>query len=72
MQTAEPTAILRGRVVSISAFDDGPKPRSVYITTMSLFDTNPVRTTDAVFRKARAAETLTDDAVVRNYKDAPH
>ncbi len=45
---------------------------TVYITTVSLFDTKTSRTTYAVFRKGRAVETLTDDAVVRDYKDAQH
>ena len=59
-------------VTRVSAFDDGPKTGAVYITTVSLFDAKTSRTTYAVFRKGRAVETLTDDAVVRNYKDALH
>ena len=57
-------------VTRVSAFDDGPKTGMVYITTVSLFDTKTSRTTYATFRKGRAVETLTDDAVVRDYKDA--
>ena len=56
----------------VSAFDDGPKTGTVYITTVSLFDGKTSRTTSAVFRKGRAVETFTDDAVVRDYKDAQH
>jgi len=56
----------------VSAFDDGPKTGTVYITTMSLFDAKTKQTTSAVFRKGRSVETMTDDAVVRDYKDAEH
>ena len=59
-------------VTRVSAFDDGPKTGAVYITTVSLFDAKTSRTTYAVFRKGRAVETLTDDAVVRDCKDALH
>ena len=59
-------------VTRVSAFDDGPKTGTVYITTVSLFDAKTSRTTYAVFRKGRAVETVTDDAVVRGYKDAQH
>ena len=54
----------------VSAFDDGPKTGTVYITTVSLFDNQTSRTTYATFRKDRPVETLTDDVVVRDYKDA--
>ena len=37
---------------------------------MSIFDAKTSRTTYAVFRKGRAVETITDDVVVRDYKDA--
>ena len=59
-------------VTRVSAFDDGPKTGTVYITTVSLFDTKASRTTYATFRKGRAVEILSDDVIVRDYKDATH
>ena len=56
----------------VSAFDDGPKTGTVYITTVSLFDAKTSRTTSATFRKGRSVETLSDDVIVRDYKDAQH
>lgn len=59
-------------VTRLSAFDDGPKTGLVYISTISLFDANGSRSTNAIFRKGRAVEVWTDDAQVSSYKDALH
>ena len=56
-------------VTRASAFNEGPKTGSVYITTVSLFDAKTSRTTYAVYRTGRAVEITTDDVVVRDYKD---
>ena len=56
----------------LSAFDDGPKTGTVYITTVSLFDAKTGQVMTATFRKGRAVEVWTD--AVRNtaYRDAEH
>ena len=59
-------------ITRLSAFDDGPITGLVYISTISLFNSNGNLSTNAFFRKGRAVEVWTDDAKVSWYKDALH
>lgn len=58
--------------IRTSEFDDGPKTGRVYITTVSLFDADGRRASQASFRKGRAVEAWVEQAEVLEWKDAQH
>lgn len=71
--TTEVTALADGvTVLRVSAFDDGPKAGTVYITTASLFDAAAGTVTSASFRKARPVELTTENVSVTAYVDDRH
>ena len=59
-------------VVRISAFNDGPKAGTVYITSVGLHDAATSQVTSATFRKGRAVETETETLAVDAFADATH
>ncbi len=56
--------------IRISEFDDGPKTGKVFVTTVSLFDADGQRASQASFRKGRAVETWVEQAEVVAWQDA--
>lgn len=58
--------------IRVSDFDDGPKTGRVFITTVSLFDADGRRASQASFRKGRAVETWVEQAEVLAWQDAEH
>ncbi len=54
-------------VTRVSTFDDGPVTGLVYITTIKLFDLKTPSASNAVFRKGRALDTWTDNALVTRF-----
>lgn len=58
--------------IRISEFDDGPKTGKVFITTVSLYDADGRKASQASFRKGRAVETWVESAEVLEWRDAEH
>ncbi len=56
--------------IRISEFDDGPQTGRVFITTVSLFDADGRRASQASFRKGRSVETWVEQGEVLEWKDS--
>ena len=59
-------------IIRVSAFDDGPKAGTVYITTVSLHDPKAGTVTSASFRKNSKPELETEKVSVAAYSDFTH
>lgn len=58
--------------VAVSAFDDGPKAGTVYITSLSLFDAKAGTVISTSFRKAGRPDIETGQVSVTAFGDATH
>ena len=59
-------------LVRTSAFDDGPKAGTVWITTVELDDAKAGTVASASFRKGRKGELSTETVRVASFTDATH
>ena len=59
-------------VVTTSAYDDGPKTGTVWITTVELFDAKAGKVSSASFRKGETSEVSTEAVRVAAFTDATH